>query len=553
MKKTFMVFLFTVLSFLALAFVSAEVITDDLHLNIQTTNSTGGIVTGTFEFVFNISNSSDCAAGNVIYSNSTNLTTDSRGIISYYLPNVSLDYDAQYYLCYYRDGELKDSSNIARVPYAFRARNVSVGGIDVDQNFDLGAFNITTTGTGFFGFLGDLANRITELFVIDLNISQNLEVGGNITFSGNITSGELSGAGAILNEQTSSSNPTIIPSRSNLGYGLGYGSQSIHLIANDVSIIDIFTDRVNITKNATFGGNATFEGAILAGSLSGAGAVLNEQTSSSNPTIIPSRSNLGYGIGYGSQTLHLITNDVNALGIDADQNITIDTNTLFVDALNNRVGIGTTSPDQLLHIKTTTGDNRLKIENTNSAGFAGIDLLDDGGGLTQLFHAGSTFNNGIFTANSASLANSDGGGLNLVAYNANGVIRFATGGFATTDERMRIDQNGNVGINTTSPQRILHVKGDILSNATINATIDVCIEGGNCLSDALGGLGNVSGTGAANRAAFWTGASTLSFDGNFTWDNSVPNKAVLGPNFNFIDDKTKCKKIFLQLPYIILM
>ena len=100
MKKTFMVFLFTVLSLLALAFVSAEIITDDLHLNIQTTNATVGIVTGTFEFTFNISTTSDCAVGNVIYSNTTSLTTDTRGIISYYLSNVSLNYDVQYYLCY---------------------------------------------------------------------------------------------------------------------------------------------------------------------------------------------------------------------------------------------------------------------------------------------------------------------------------------------------------------------------------------------------------------------------------------------------------------------
>jgi len=81
------------------------------------------------------------------------LTTDNRGIISYYLPNVSLDYDQQYYLCYYRDGALKDSSKIARTPYSFRAQNITLSGVEIDQNLDMGAYNITTTGTGFFGFL----------------------------------------------------------------------------------------------------------------------------------------------------------------------------------------------------------------------------------------------------------------------------------------------------------------------------------------------------------------------------------------------------------------
>ncbi len=77
---------------------------------------------------------------------------------------------------------------------------------------------------------------------------------------------------------------------------------------------------------------------------------------------------------------------------------------------------------------------------------------------------------------------------------------------------------GNVGIGTTSPQRALHVTADILSNATINATGDICIEGGNCLSSA--GSGNLGGAGAADRAAFWSDANTLSYDGNFTWDDS---------------------------------
>ena len=80
-------------------------------------------------------------------------------------------------------------------------------------------------------------------------------------------------------------------------------------------------------------------------------------------------------------------------------------------------------------------------------------------------------------------------------------------------------QNKRIGIGTIIPQRSFHVIGDILSNATINATGDVCIEGGNCLSEMSSESGNVSGTGLANRAAFWTGSATLSYDGNFTWDN----------------------------------
>ena len=163
-------------------FVAGEIISDDLHLNIQTTNSTGGIVTGTFDFVFNISTASDCTA--VVYSNSTSLTTDTRGIISYYLPNVSLDYSQRYYLCYYRDGTLQDSSQITRTPYTFRARNITISGLETDANLDLTGFNVTAD-TGFFGFLGSLVNRITKIFATDIDISNNLDVGGNLSVDTN--------------------------------------------------------------------------------------------------------------------------------------------------------------------------------------------------------------------------------------------------------------------------------------------------------------------------------------------------------------------------------
>ena len=46
--------------------------------------------------------------------------------------------------------------------------------------------NITTTNTGFFGWLGSLALRITKLFVTDIDFSGNINGSGNITTSGRI-------------------------------------------------------------------------------------------------------------------------------------------------------------------------------------------------------------------------------------------------------------------------------------------------------------------------------------------------------------------------------
>ena len=162
MKKSVVVTLLIVLALFFTSLVLAESISEDLHINLQTTNSSGDVVTGTFSFVFNISTTADCA--NVVYTNSTSLTTDSRGIISYYLPNVSLDYDEQYYLCYYRDGSLKDSTKIVRTPYTFTAKNITLSGIEPDSNFNMGAYNMTANY--YFGngtYLKDVNDTLSQL------------------------------------------------------------------------------------------------------------------------------------------------------------------------------------------------------------------------------------------------------------------------------------------------------------------------------------------------------------------------------------------------------
>src|SRR3989344_945316 len=51
--------------------------------------------------------------------------------------------------------------------------------------------NITTSQTGFFGWLGNLASRITKLFVQDIDASGNVNVTGNVTASYFIGDGSL--------------------------------------------------------------------------------------------------------------------------------------------------------------------------------------------------------------------------------------------------------------------------------------------------------------------------------------------------------------------------
>src|SRR3989344_1060623 len=163
-------------------FVSSASVEDDMHLNVQVRDSSGNIETGTFVFGFNISTSSGCTvAEDVVFANATTQTTDARGIVSYYLQDVSLNFTDQYYLCYYRDGSLKSASQLARVPYAFNSKflngysssaffpfNTSVtGDFDFNSGWENGGVSIRGgsiyADTGFFYNLSKL--NLTSLNV----------------------------------------------------------------------------------------------------------------------------------------------------------------------------------------------------------------------------------------------------------------------------------------------------------------------------------------------------------------------------------------------------
>ena len=156
---------------LAINFISAAVIDDELHLNIQVLDGSGDVLTGTYNFSFNISTDSACS--DVVYANRSELTTDTRGIVSYYLEDVNLNFSSQYWLCYYRDFVLIDASKVARSPYTFTAKNVSAEGVLNDSNMNMVGKNITAS-SGLFSWLGSLLNRVTKLWVQDIDFSGSI-------------------------------------------------------------------------------------------------------------------------------------------------------------------------------------------------------------------------------------------------------------------------------------------------------------------------------------------------------------------------------------------
>ena len=182
-------------------------------------------------------------------------------------------------------------------------------------------------------------------------------------------------------------------------------------------------------------------------------------------------------------------------GDTATGNYTFDSGTLFVDAVSNKVGIGTINPDSLLHLNAT-GANVFTLT-AGASSLAQIQFGDDAdtnAGRIDFDNSDNSLN--FLTTDTLHLQITDAG---TADFQANNIVTTATGFFSNlrvasvddsvstansginfggaskfinfeTDatERMRIISDGKIGINTTSPEELLNVFG---------ADVSIMVEG----------------------------------------------------------------------------
>jgi len=150
----------------------------------------------------------------------------------------------------------------------------------------------------------------------------------------------------------------------------------------------------------------------------------------------------------------------------------ISANTLFIDNTNSKVGVRTTTPTGLLEINGNSGATGVRIT-TNS----NTTSLTSDTALLELLNTNASLNQSWGTNNYAridfSATNSTGTVKQLASIvgifsnhtnettGYNGQLALLTMRAGTLTEALRIDQNGNLGVGTTTPSEKLGITGNL--------------------------------------------------------------------------------------------
>ena len=262
-----------------------------------------------------------------------------------------------------------------------------------------------------------------------------------------------------------------------------------------------------------------------------------------------------------------------ATAADGATNLNIDSGTLFVDTTTNNVGIGVTSPSDILHVRKADGVSIFESPGVSSVGLrlrtnstdrwqigcpnASADLaIYTGAAATERLRINSSGNVGIGTSspNIAYRASLTGDGSTIVGglalssnsnvtyigttgasaadfeiFNAaNGYMRFAT----NNTERLRIDSSGNVLVGATDAGITTGVGIKFVPSATISK---MGIVQDTAANDASYHSYNINATNNGYRFYVTTNGGIANFSANNVNLSDERLKTNIIPAGNYLD------------------
>ena len=239
--------------------------------------------------------------------------------------------------------------------------------------------------------------------------------------------------------------------------------------SNITGVSGVFTTRIS---GATITGNTGQFTSITGGS--GVFTSFSGTTVTATTGVFASGTAAAPSISVGTTTNGLYSSAANEVAVstsgnsrlvvDASGNVNIDAGTFYVDAVNNNVGVGTSSPADKLEVASSATNTGVTIYNNNGSGglnarlsFKSLNGYDASSVLAAITAAPTASSN---TATS-------------LVFSTSGNNSSASAGLT---ERLRLDASGNLGLGVTpsawnSGARVLQISSTSSFYGTSNATL----------------------------------------------------------------------------------
>jgi len=339
------------------------------------------------------------------------------------------------------------------------------------SNIEVGTANLfvdtTTTRVG----VGTASPATTLDVAGDLNVSGNLTIIGTRTTldtehlmvkdpiielgKGN-TASPVVDLGLVMTRPSGSSNVGIIfdESESTLEIGYTQGNASDSTITMQSAATEPLSVNVNGSLSAAKDQDVT---SYLGRAAIGYNGTQSDQATfahvdhNSDSNFAIRQTNAGKTIlnSAAGERLNFNINNSTKASVESNGDFKVDTDTLYVDSVNDRVGIGTNAPSHALNVKATSGDAEVHIQAQGN----------DGGDAIIYFNGSSTNQRkcAIISSNVAPNAYCKQD-LHFCMETTNDLTDVDI-----TDSKMVLTNAGNVGIGTTSPDCNLEIYGDTSS------------------------------------------------------------------------------------------